>query len=177
MDILQIRANEKLTQLPELPKKLVSIIGPEKREVYKVRSFELNGYDRINGKKMDMTRMDDVIMAGSTEIWEVSNPREEMYHNFHVHGIHFKVLEVNGKPVPAHMIGLKDTIYLPPKSIVKLLARFENLSDEKYPYMYHCHLLMHEAMGMMGPFLVVEPGINPSRKLDINHSKGHNHKK
>jgi hypothetical protein len=42
--------------------------------------------------------------------------------------------------------------------------------------MYHCHILMHEDMGMMGQFLVVELGANPPRKLDdFDHSTGHNH--
>ncbi len=26
------------------------------------------------------------------------------------------------------------------------------------PYMYHCHILRHEDNGMMGQFVVVEPG-------------------
>ncbi|MBE4909236.1 multicopper oxidase domain-containing protein [Bacillus luteolus] len=167
-DILEIRANQKLTQLPDLPEKLATIKLPNKDEVVETRYFELNGYDRINGQEMDMNRVDHVITAGSTEIWEVSNPREEMYHNFHVHGIHFEVLEVNGEKAPAHMRGLKDTVYLAPNSKVKLIARFETYSDANYPYMYHCHILLHEDMGMMGQFLVVEPGANPSREL-----KGH----
>jgi len=28
--------------------------------------------------------------------------------------------------------------------------------------MYHCHLLWHEDQGMMGQFLVVEPGQKPA---------------
>ena len=28
--------------------------------------------------------------------------------------------------------------------------------------MYHCHLLWHEDQGMMGQFLVVEPGQTPA---------------
>lgn len=175
-DILEIRADEELTQIPDLPEELVSINWPDEDKVSETRTFELNGYDKINGKTMDMTRIDEVMVAGSTEIWEVTNAREEMYHNFHVHGIHFEVLEVNGEKVPDYLKGLKDTIYLPPKSKVKLIARFENYSDDKYPYMYHCHILMHEDMGMMGQFLVVEPGENPSRKLvDLDHPEGHKH--
>ena len=29
------------------------------------------------------------------------------------------------------------------------------------PYMYHCHMLNHEDQGMMGQFVVVEPGQQP----------------
>jgi blue copper oxidase len=36
---------------------------------------------------------------------------------------------------------------------VRLLARFTQPSNGK-PYMYHCHILEHEDMGMMGQFSV-----------------------
>ena len=36
--------------------------------------------------------------------------------------------------------------------------RFEDYADPDTPYMYHCHLLWHEDQGMMGQFVVVEPG-------------------
>ena len=32
--------------------------------------------------------------------------------------------------------------------------------------MYHCHLLWHEDQGMMGQFLVVEPGQQPALKTN-----------
>ncbi|MCW4465998.1 multicopper oxidase domain-containing protein [Glutamicibacter sp. MNS18] len=36
--------------------------------------------------------------------------------------------------------------------------RFTEFTDPHIPYMYHCHLLWHEDEGMMGQFVVVEPG-------------------
>lgn len=172
-DVMEIRAKEELTNMPDLPGQLATIQWPDEEKVVETRSIELNGYDRINGKEMDMSRIDHIITAGSTEIWEITNPREEIYHNFHVHGIHFEVLEVNGESPPEYLKGLKDTVYLPPNSKVKLIARFENYSDENYPYMYHCHILLHEDMGMMGQFLVVEPGAEPSETLDgVKHHGG-----
>ena len=168
LDILEIRANENLVKLPALPEKLVRINWPDKEKVSEVRTFELRGHGRINGKTMDMSRIDEVVIAGSTEIWEVTNPRDEIYHNFHVHGVHFEVLEVNGEQVPDYLKGMKDTIYVPPNSKVKLLVQFESYTDENYPYMFHCHILFHEDMGMMGQYIVVEPGANPSKKLGGN---------
>ncbi|WP_446221867.1 multicopper oxidase domain-containing protein [Nocardia sp. IBHARD005] len=32
--------------------------------------------------------------------------------------------------------------------------------------MYHCHLLWHEDVGMMGQFTVVEPGQQAAKPLD-----------
>ncbi|MGO1507721.1 MAG: multicopper oxidase domain-containing protein, partial [Microbacterium sp.] len=35
---------------------------------------------------------------------------------------------------------------------------FEDYADPTMPYMYHCHMLLHEDEGMMGQFVVIEPG-------------------
>lgn len=40
----------------------------------------------------------------------------------------------------------------------RLIMRFTEYTDPSVPYMYHCHLLWHEDEGMMGQFVVVEPG-------------------
>ena len=173
-DILQIRANPKLIQSPEVPNKLVQVEWPQKKEVTKTRSYELTSNNSINGKLMDMSRIDDVVIAGSTEIWEISNPRDDMYHNFHIHGVYFEILELDGKKPPVRYRGLKDTFYLAPQSKAKLLVRFANYTDEKFPYMYHCHILLHEDQGMMGQFVVVKPGVNPPRKIEhVKHHVGH----
>ena len=36
--------------------------------------------------------------------------------------------------------------------------RFSDYPDPASPYMFHCHLLLHEDEGLMGQFVVVEPG-------------------
>jgi hypothetical protein len=41
---------------------------------------------------------------------------------------------------------------------VDLLVRFTDYADPDTPYMFHCHLLRHEDQGMMGQFVVTEPG-------------------
>jgi FtsP/CotA-like multicopper oxidase with cupredoxin domain len=47
--------------------------------------------------------------------------------------------------------GWKDTVLLMPGERIKLLVRFED-----YPglFLYHCHNLEHEDMGMMRNYLV-----------------------
>jgi hypothetical protein len=79
-------------------------------------------------------------------------------HAFHIHGATFNVLEVLGEEPPAFMRGPKDTAYLPGTGTIRLAVRFDTLTDDNRPYMYHCHILRHEDSGMMGQFLVVEPG-------------------
>lgn len=50
---------------------------------------------------MDLGRVDEVVEAGSTEIWEVTNDHGRL-HNFHPHLIHFAVLDIDGSPPPSH---------------------------------------------------------------------------
>ena len=79
-------------------------------------------------------------------------------HSFHVHDTQFRILSVDGAPPPARLAGWKDTIALEHDREYRLLVRFDDYADPTTPYMYHCHLLWHEDQGMMGQFLVVEPG-------------------
>ena len=39
---------------------------------------------------------------------------------------------------------------------VVIAARFHTYAAEETPYMFHCHILDHEDLGMMGQFLIVE---------------------
>ncbi|WP_433789436.1 multicopper oxidase family protein [Actinoplanes sp. CA-252034] len=121
----------------------------------RVRRFELSGSE-INGRDMEMSRIDEVVPAGAVEIWEIDNTTYA--HNFHIHEVEFRILDVNGEPPPAYLAGPKDTVFVPKKARVRLLVRFGRYADPVTPYMYHCHLLRHEDKGMMGQFVIVEPG-------------------
>ena len=121
------------------------------------RRFTLEGHSTINNQEMDMSRIDEVITAGSEEIWEVHATRFAS-HNFHIHGVSFEVLDVDGEEPPIHQRGPKDTVQVLKDKTVTLRVAFPSYTDEKFPYMYHCHILRHEDNGMMGQFLVVEPG-------------------
>ena len=109
----------------------------------------------INGKTMDMARIDEVVRLGDIEIWEVSN-RGGQPHPFHVHLVQFQILDRNGRPPSAAERGWKDTVLVPPGDLVRIIMRFERYADPQVPYMYHCHIMEHEDNGMMGQFLVVE---------------------
>ncbi len=170
-DILRVRAAGDLSPSSPLPSSLVSIDRPDEDAAVETRSFSLEGDSRINGKKMDMTRIDAVVTEGSTEIWEVSN-ESGTYHNFHPHLVHFIVLEMNGEEPPPHLRGWKDTLFLSPNSEARIIARFEGYSDPDTPYMFHCHVLRHEDNGMMGQFVVVEPGTEPPDRIP-DHAHAH----
>lgn len=155
-DILELRAASTLRPSPELPAVLAHSSTPDGSDSVRERSFELN-LSGINGSPMAMDRIDLTVTRGTAETWVVHN-NDGMPHNFHVHDVQFRVLELNGAPPPDALTGPKDTIFLPPNATAKLAMRFDGPADPNSPYMYHCHLLWHEDQGMMGQFVVVEPG-------------------
>jgi blue copper oxidase len=155
-DLLQIRARPTLTPSPEVPERLPTTESYDADEAVRTRRFELSGTS-INGKDMEISRIDEVVEVGTTEIWEIRNASGTP-HNFHPHDVRFEVLSYAGRPPPPHLSGLKDTVYVPPNESVRVVTRFQDYTDPQLPYMFHCHVLQHEDRGMMGQFVVVEPG-------------------
>ncbi|TLS43161.1 copper oxidase [Streptomyces montanus] len=156
-DILQLRAAATLRPSPALRERLGEPEVPDGSGAVRARHFDLKR-SGINGHKMAMDRVDETVTRGTTETWTVRNTNG-MPHNFHVHDVQFRVLEVNGKTPPPHLLGAaKDTVFVPSGTTMKLALRFEGPADPDTPYMYHCHLLYHEDQGMMGQFVVVEKG-------------------
>ena len=155
-DVLELRAGPELVPASLVPDSLASIEPLRESDAVATRSFTLDGFT-INGETMDMDRIDEVVTAGSTETWVVRNGMV-MPHNFHVHDVQFQVASVGGDDPPPELAGWKDTVYLAPQVEYRLVMRFGTDGDRDSPYMYHCHLLWHEDAGMMGQFLVVEPG-------------------
>ncbi|MBT4315524.1 MAG: multicopper oxidase domain-containing protein, partial [Candidatus Thioglobus sp.] len=87
------------------------------------------------------------------ELWEIENT-SMMAHPFHIHNVQFKIISRRGK-IKGHELGFKDVVLVRPHETVQVLIEFPKFSDEKTPYMYHCHILEHEDRGMMGQFVVV----------------------
>ena len=87
------------------------------------------------------------------EIWQIENT-SMMSHPFHIHDVQFRILERDGAQPSQGEMGLKDTVVVPPNGRVRLLLSFADYADPDSPYMYHCHILEHEDVGMMGQFVV-----------------------
>jgi blue copper oxidase len=167
-DLLQVRAGPRLTPSPPVPDRLARHHHIHQADVVQTRRLELNGSSRIDGRRMDLGRIDQTVTVGTTEVWEVAN-RSGNPHNFHVHGVQFNVASYLGGPPPPRLAGWKDTVFLPPGSTVRLLVRFPGYGDPAVPYMFHCHLLQHEDSGMMGQFVVVQPGQPPTGSSHQQH--------
>ncbi len=109
----------------------------------------------INGKKMDINRIDEKVKLNSTEIWEITNRSAMMMrmpHSMHLHDVQFHILSRNNNAPPLHEQGRKDTVLIMPGETVRIISRFRDYTGV---YMYHCHLLEHEDNGMMGQFEVI----------------------
>ncbi|MEO7102964.1 MAG: multicopper oxidase family protein, partial [Gemmatimonadaceae bacterium] len=97
----------------------------------------------INGKVMDMHRVDVNGKLGATEIWQLENI-VGMDHPFHLHGFQFQVLDRNG--VPERYRSWKDVVNIPKHESVRFIVKY---SDFPGKWMFHCHILAHEDHGMM----------------------------
>ncbi len=165
-DFLEIRPAQTLNESAEVPSKLADIDWIQPQTAAKTRQFVMNmtmgpmmmmGFGNshtINDKAMKMSRVDEVVKLGDTEIWEIGN-NSPLPHPFHIHNVQFQILNRNGHAPHAGERGRKDTVLVNPGEIVRIIAKFEDYADSDKPFMYHCHILEHEDAGMMGQFTVV----------------------
>jgi FtsP/CotA-like multicopper oxidase with cupredoxin domain len=100
-----------------------------------------------------------VAKQGTVEDWIIENRSNEL-HAFHIHQLHFLLLDYRGRAVNEPF--LRDTVNVPyydgraleyPSVRVRMDFRDPNTMGE---FVYHCHLLEHEDGGMMG-VIRVEP--------------------
>jgi FtsP/CotA-like multicopper oxidase with cupredoxin domain len=106
-----------------------------------------------------------VVRQGEVEDWIIENRSTEL-HAFHIHQLHFLLLDWSGIPVNEPF--LRDTVNVPyynghtlsyPSVRVRMDFRDPNTVGT---FVYHCHLLEHEDGGMMGlirvlPAAALEP--------------------
>jgi FtsP/CotA-like multicopper oxidase with cupredoxin domain len=100
-----------------------------------------------------------VAKQGTVEDWIIENRSNEL-HAFHIHQLHFMMLDYLGTPVNEPF--LRDTVNVPyftdralqyPSVRLRMDFRDPNAVGT---FVYHCHLLEHEDGGMMG-LIRVEP--------------------
>ncbi len=146
--VLYLEVDDNLSPLnTNLAQNLNTIQRYNEGDVVNTRTFDVSD-GKINGQKMDMNVINETVNRGELEKWTIKSGR----HPFHMHGVAFLILSVNGGPPNHEDVGWKDTFM--PNGEGEILLRFDYLATEEYPYMYHCHILEHEDAGMMGQFVV-----------------------
>ena len=151
LKIMDFVVKEKAADTTSIPAQLTSLSKINPSTAVKTRSFRFTGgRDKagINGLQMNpakgMDTIHETVKLGDTEIWEMTD-NTGLPHPFHIHGVHFQVLERNGQPPPANELGWKDTVLVDNSEKVRLIATF----GKKGIFMFHCHNLEHEDAGMM----------------------------
>ncbi|RKF35992.1 copper oxidase [Paraburkholderia fungorum] len=98
------------------------------------------------------------VKQGDVEDWIIENRSSEL-HAFHIHQIHFLVMDVSGRPIAEPF--MRDTVNVPyfkqqmlsyPSVRLRMDFRDPNTVGT---FVYHCHLLEHEDGGMMGTIRVL----------------------
>lgn len=107
----------------------------------------------INHKFFNYNYNNYEVPLNNTEIWEITSS-SNFGHPFHIHDVEFNILSVDGSAPVAAQAGWKDVVFVPSKSTVKFIAKFDDFADDLHPFMYHCHISLHEDEGMMGQFVV-----------------------
>ena len=87
--------------------------------------------------------------VGETHVYRLVNGTD-YDHPFHLHGFRFQLLDREG--VAPAVNEWKDTMFFPAKSEARIAVRFE---DRPGDWMFHCHILDHAELGMMGVLRVL----------------------
>jgi FtsP/CotA-like multicopper oxidase with cupredoxin domain len=117
-----------------------------------------------------------IAQQGTVEDWIIENRSSEL-HAFHIHQLHFLLLQYMGQNVQENF--LRDTVNVPyfngrtlayPSIRVRMDFRDPNMIG-MFPY--HCHLLEHEDKGMMGTIRVVPAAANVIPTSDAERGSNH----
>ncbi len=179
VDILEFRVAKQSAsrQSISIPKTLRPVERIPESAAIKTRTITLHEYKDKYGMSMVMLLnrkhwhepTTEFPKLNSTEIWEFVNLTEDT-HPMHMHLVRFQILDRRAfdpdeylrtknirftapavTPEP-HELGWKDTVQCPDGTITRIIVRFEGYPGK---YLYHCHILEHEANDMMRPFEVI----------------------
>jgi FtsP/CotA-like multicopper oxidase with cupredoxin domain len=166
--IFKVKVNRREKETLTLPQRLSSIehyrvadaVNPNNPKRFQLVMRHMNW--TINGRTFQMQAVanDEKVRMNTHEVWEFINAGGgmgmmggmNMPHPIHLHGKQFQVLERQGAILDGYVDeGWKDTVLLMPGERIRLLVSFGD-----YPglFLYHCHNLEHEDMGMMRNYFV-----------------------
>jgi FtsP/CotA-like multicopper oxidase with cupredoxin domain len=177
--ILSVEVDRAETAAETLPERLSTVAWRDEADAVNRRSprdFSLTmgrGMQwMLNERTFEMTAVADneTVKLGDLEVWQFTNQvgggmgmmmAESLPHPMHVHGLQYQIIarEIDSEVSSAWDTlregfvdeGWHDTVLVLPGERVKILLKFEDFTGL---YLYHCHNLEHEDMGMMRNYLV-----------------------
>ncbi len=166
LSLFRVSVTQRSTTAERLPKKLAAFPPLQPHGALNAgnpRQFHLTMRHMqwsINGRlfEMDAVAEEEIVRLGTTEIWEFYNTGRgmmhmgDMPHPIHLHGKQFRVLARSGVRHAGYLAeGWKDTVLLLPGEAVRIQVAFEDFAGM---FLYHCHNLEHEDLGMMRNYFV-----------------------
>ena len=178
LELMQFRVGrEKVVDESVVPAVLRELPRVDESTAVRRREMTLNEFDGDNGEPMVMLLNrkhwvepgTECVKLGSTEIWSFVNLTQDV-HPIHLHMVRFQVLDrqsfsvydyladnglrMTGDVVKpgAHEMGWKDVVQCPPETVTRILVPFQGYAGK---YLWHCHILEHEANDMMRPYVVL----------------------
>jgi spore coat protein A len=178
LDLMQFRVSrapvQDTSRLPNILRKIERI--PESSSI-KTRLMTLNEFDGDNGEPMVMLLnrkqwsdpITEIVKLGTTEIWSLANLTQDA-HPIHLHLVQFQVLDRQNisvddylsdeelrfsspaVPPATHEMGWKDVVQCPPETVTRIIVPFSPYAGR---YLWHCHILEHEANDMMRPYEII----------------------
>ncbi|WP_111721501.1 multicopper oxidase family protein [Homoserinimonas sp. OAct 916] len=98
----------------------------------------------VDGQPFDPTRVDTLVEAGAIEEWTLTNT-SPMDHPIHLHVWPMQLITPSGEEDDSPV--WQDVVNVPARSSVRVRIPFEGFTGKT---VYHCHILDHEDLGMMG---------------------------
>lgn len=100
----------------------------------------------FNNQAFDPQRVDAEVALNTVEEWELVNvDPDRMDHPFHLHVNPFQIMSRDGLPEPFR--AWKDTVVVKGGETLRIRIPFRDFAGRT---VYHCHILDHEDLGMMG---------------------------
>ena len=171
----RVRASSR-RRAPWRPPALRPLPLPDQRTAARSRRLTLDEYQDLaanpmlmllNGKRW-RDPATETPRLGEVEIWELVNLTDDT-HPIHLHQVRFRILDRRPIDMDQYLAdatlrftgsavapspqerGWKDTARCEPSALTRILVKFEPYVGR---YLWHCHLLEHEANAMMRPLII-----------------------
>jgi spore coat protein A, manganese oxidase len=162
-----------------VPDVLLPVTRLPETSAARTRELTLNEYKDPTGSTMVMLLnrarwhmpVTEIAKLGSTEIWSLVNLTDDT-HPIHLHHVRFQILDRQAFDRDLYILqngtlrfteaaraprpnegGWKDVVQCPPNMVTRIHISFDGSPGR---YLWHCHLLEHEANDMMRPYDIVE---------------------